>query len=371
MIYFDNSATTKPSRACIAAVTEAMERRYANASSLHREGVSAKGDIDGCRAALALRLGCNTSEILLTPGGTFGNNLAVKTAVEMQKRRGNRIVISSVEHPSVSACVKTYENAGFEVVLCNPLNGDFEKNINDKTILVSCMYVNNETGLILPVEKLAGLIESSGAPALLHIDAVQALGKLPVDVCGLGCDMLTVSAHKINGPKGVGALYVRRGVRVSPLTYGGEQENSLVPGTYNSPACAGFAAALHELGNKDAQHLKNLYGHFVMRAREFDFIRVNTFGEHSPHIINITFDGYLGENVLHYLEEFGIYTSQGSACSSHSKKKSRALEALGADKRTADCSLRISFDFENTIAEIDEFFKVCTQIPQNLIRCYK
>ncbi len=371
MIYFDNSATTKPSRGCIAAVTEAMERRFANASSLHREGVLAKSDIDSCRKALSLQLGCGASEILLTPGGTFSNNLAVKTAVEMQRRRGSRIVISSVEHPSVSECVKAYESAGFEVVPCNPLNGDFEKYINNKTILVSCMYVNNETGLILPVEKLAGIIEQAGAPALLHIDAVQALGKLPVDVSRLGCDMLTVSAHKINGPKGIAALYVRRGVRISPLTYGGEQENSLVPGTYNSPACAGFAAALRELSDKDTAHIERLYCHFTTRAREFDFIRVNTFGEHAPHIINITFDGYLGENVLHYLEQFGIFTSQGSACSSHSKTKSRTLEALGADRRTADCSLRLSFDFDNTEAEIDEFFTACAQIPQRLIRFYK
>ena len=371
MIYFDNSATTRPSRACIEAMTVSMTERFANASSLHRAGVAAKGDIDCCRRALAKALCCTEREVLIGPGGTFCNNLAVKSAVGMMKRRGSRIVVSAVEHPSVSECVKAYEEQGFEVVLCNPLNDDFEKYINEKTILVSCMLVNNETGLILPAHKLKSIIDKNNSPALLHIDAVQAFGKIPVDVRRLKCDMLTVSAHKINGPRGIGALYVRRGVRVSPVIFGGEQEDSLIPGTYNSPAAAGFAAAISELADKEPAYLKSLYDHFVKRANEYDFISVNTFGEHAPHIINITFDGFLGENVLHYLEEFDIYTSQGSACSSHSRKKAKALEALGADKRTADCSLRISFDYNNTIEEIDEFFRVCSSLPEKLVRFYK
>lgn len=371
MIYFDNSATTRPSMKCIKAMSDACENRFANASSLHKAGISAKGDIDSCRLALAKKMNCLPAEVLLGPGGTFCNNLAVKSAADTMKRRGNRIVISSVEHPSISECVKAYENMGFEVLRCSPLTDDFERCIDSNTILVSCMYVNNETGLILPVEKLKSIIEKNGSPALLHIDAVQAFGKLPVDVRRLRCDMLTVSAHKINGPKGIGALYVRRGVRTSPVIYGGEQENSVIPGTYNSPAAAGFCAAVNELEEKDGAHLESLYRHFVKRASEFEFIHINTFSNHAPHIINVTFDGYLGENVLHFLEEYCIYTSQGSACSSHSKQKARALEALGADKRTADCSLRISFDYSNTADEIDEFFKVCAGIPDKLIRFYK
>ena len=371
MIYFDNSATTRPSKKCIAAMTESMENRFANASSLHMAGVSAKQDIDNCRAALSAALGCNPNEILLGPGGTFCNNLAVKSAVNTMKRRGDRIVISSIEHPSVSESVRSFESAGFEVVLCNPLKDDFERAINEKTVLVSCMYVNNETGLILPVAKLKSLIDKSGSPALLHIDAVQAFGKLPVNVRSLKCDMLTVSAHKINGPKGIGALYVRRGVRISPVIYGGEQENSLIPGTYNNFAAAGFAAAVGELAQKDFAHLDKLYRHFLKRAKEYDFIRINTFGSHAPHIINVTFDGYLGENVLHYLEGYDIFTSQGSACSSHSKKKSKTLEALGMSKRVRDCSLRVSFDFDNTVEQIDEFFSACAMIPDKLMRYYK
>ncbi len=371
MIYFDNSATTRPSEQCIQAMNEAMTQRYANASSLHRAGVSAKGDIDDCKTALAQSINCNPAEILLGPGGTFCNNLAIRTAVEMLKRRGNKIVISSIEHPSVSECADSYRNIGFEVVKCNPLTDDFEKYIDSSTILVSCMYVNNETGLILPVEKLRSIIEKNSSPALLHIDAVQAFGKIPVDVSKLRCDMLTVSAHKINGPKGIGALFAARRVRISPVIFGGEQENSFIPGTYNSPAAAGFAQAVKQLKNNKSGYLNSLYEYFIEQSKKYEFIHVNSFGAHAPHIINISFDGYLGENVLHFLEEYDIYTSQGSACSSHSKHRAKTLEALGADKRTSDCSLRVSFDYNNTISQIDEFFKVCSMIPDKLIRFYK
>ena len=371
MIYFDNSATTKPSKACIRAMTEAMETRFANASSIHAAGVAAKSDLDRCRSALARKLGSSTDEVLLTCGGTFSNNLAIHSAVTALRRRGNKIVVSSIEHPSVLECVKEYEKQGITVSLCHPDVESFKKEIDENTILVSCMLVNNETGLILPAGELKSIIRRAGSPALLHIDAVQAFGKIDVNVKKLDCDMLTVSAHKINGPKGAGALYVRKGVRVIPVTFGGEQENSLVPGTYNSPTFAGFAAAVEELSGKDPGYLKSLYDHFVSRADEYGFIGINSFGGQAPHIINVSFDGYLGENILHYLEGFEIYASQGSACSSHSKQKGRVLTALGADRKTADCSLRISFDYNNTITDIDEFFKVCSSIPEKIIKYYK
>ena len=371
MIYFDNSATTRPSEQCIKAMTDAMEKRFANASSLHKAGVSAKGDIDDCKQQLSYALGCTPSQILLGPGGTFCNNLAIKTAVDMLKRRGNKIIISNIEHPSVRECADKYRDAGFEVVKCNPLTDDFEKQIDRNTILVSCMYVNNETGLILPAEKLKEIIEKNGSIALLHIDAVQAFGKIPVDVSKLKCDMLTVSAHKINGPKGIGALYAAKGVRISPVIFGGEQENSFVPGTYNSPAAAGFAQAVKQLKENKPGYLESLYKHFAEQCKHYDFIHINSFGRQASHIINVSFDGYLGENVLHFLEEYDIYASQGSACSSHSKNRTRTLEALGADKRKSDCSLRISFDHNNTVSQIDEFFKVCSMIPQKLLRFYK
>ena len=371
MIYFDNSATTKPSRRCIEAMTSAMETRFANASSLHRAGIAAKRDLDDCKAALASALKCTANEILIGPGGTYCNNLALYSGANVMKRRANKVLISSIEHPSVAQAAAKLSDAGFEVKECNPLSNDFENEIDGNTALVSCMYINNETGLILPVREIAEAIKKKSSPALLHIDAVQAFGKRDIDLRRLDCDMMTVSAHKINGPKGIGALYVKKGLRVLPITFGGEQENGIIPGTYNSPAAAGFAAAVKELDGCRKNHYADLYTHFFKRLSEFDFIKPNTFGIHAPHIINVSFDGYLGENVLHFLESHDIYTSQGSACSSHSKQKGKTLAALGCSKRVIDGSLRISFDRNNTIEQIDEFFDVCSEIPSNLIRAYR
>lgn len=371
MIYFDNSSTTRPSASVIAAMTECLNNDFANASSLHIAGVKAHKIIDSAKKAVASVIGCVPAEVLLGYGGTFCNNLALNSAANALKRRGNKIVISSIEHPSVAECAASLGERGFEVVQCNPLTDDFEREIDEKTILVSCMMVNNETGLILPVDRLKKIITANKSPALLHIDAVQAFGKLNINVKKLGVDFLTVSAHKINGPKGIGALYVKKGVRVLPLVHGGEQEGGLIPGTYNTPAAAGFAAAVNELSKSDASHFDTLYKHFTERAAEFDSIKLNTNGEHAHHIINVTFDGYLGENVLHFFEAHDIFVSQGSACSSHSKQKGKTVIALGGDKRTADGSVRISFDRNNTIGEIDEFFAVCSEIPQKLIKLYK
>lgn len=372
MIYFDNSATTKPSSACVLAMSDAMLQNFANASSLHSAGVLAHKHIDLAKKSVADAIGATSAEILLGPGGTFLNNLAIKSAVMALRRRGNKIVVSSIEHPSVSETVESLKAEGFEVVYCDPRDLDsFKTAIDKNTILVTCMLVNNETGLVLPVASLKSVITAADSPALLHIDAVQAFGKIPVNVKKLGCDFLTVSAHKINGPKGIGALYVKRGVRTFPVIHGGEQEGAVIPGTYNTPAAAGFKAAVDELKSIPRDHFEKLYTHFVARLSEFDFIELNSFGNHAHHILNITFDGYLGENVLHYLESFDIFVSQGSACSSHSKQKGKALLQLGCDKKTADGSVRVSFDRDNTTEQIDKFFEVCKTIPDKLIKLYK
>lgn len=371
MIYFDNSSTTRQSDAVTEKMLWYMQNDFANASSLHIAGVKAHSAIDDAKKEISKAIGCTPQEIYLGSGGTFSNNLALYSAAHALKRRGNKIVVSSIEHPSVSECALALKNEGFEVVFCNPLTDDFEKEIDEKTIVVSCMLVNNETGLILPVEKLRKIITTKKSPALLHIDAVQAFGKIPVNVKKLNADFVTVSAHKINGPKGIGALYVKKGVRVLPIVHGGEQEGTLIPGTYNSPAAAGFAVAVADIFKKDSQYLKELNEYFEKRTREFDFININKFGNHAHHIINVTFTGYLGENILHFFEGYDIFISQGSACSSHSKQKGKTLIALGCDKKTADCSVRISFDFSNTKEQIDSFFEVCSLIPQKLIKLYK
>lgn len=371
MIYFDNSSTTKQCTSSLDAMVSCITNDFANASSLHTVGVKAKTHIDTLKKNLAAALGCSAGEIYIASGGTYCNNLAISGVADAYKRRGNKIVISSIEHPSVSECAKSLAEKGFEVVLCNPLTNDFENAIDDKTILVSCMLVNNETGLILPADKLKQIIKQKGSPALLHIDAVQAFGKLPINVQKLGADLLTVSAHKINGPKGIGALYVKKGVRLNAITHGGEQEGALIPGTYNTPAVAGFNAAVCEIVKKDKGYLSTLYNYFIEKSKQYGFLKINSFGNHAPHIINISFMGYLGENVLHFLESKDIFVSQGSACSSHSKQKAKTLVSLGCDKKTADGSIRVSFDYDNTTEQIDEFFNVVSTLEGQLIKLYK
>ena len=375
MIYLDNAATTRLSDTAAREMRRMEQTIYGNPASLHALGVAAERDVENARAVVARCLSAKSEEIVFTPGGTFADNAAVIGGARARRRRGDRVVISAIEHAGVRESAKRLSEEGFEVVACPPTEEGFRAAINGRTVLVSAMLVNNETGLILPVEKIPEMIRTAGAPALFHIDAVQAFGKMPVNVRTLGCDLMSVSSHKIAGPKGCGALFVKSGVRILPVVYGGGQEKGLVSGTLNTPAICGFAAAAKEAAEKLPEHtarFEKLARRFLSLAGERPYLQVNREdgGRYAPHIFNISFMGFIGENVLHFLEKKEIYVSVGSACSDAGGHGS-ILARLGKDKKTVDGAVRVSFGYDTKEEETDAFFAAADEAAKTLIRKYR
>ncbi len=371
MIYLDNSATTRPYEEVTALIAREEQEHFANASSLYKIGLDAENGILAAKREIASVLHCTPNEMHITSGGTYGNNLAVIGSALARKRMGNRVVLTKVEHPSVYACGAYLEAEGFQVVYADPTVEGLEQAINEKTVTVAVMLVNNETGQRLPVEEVGRIIREKGAPAHFHIDAVQAFCKLPIYVNRLKCDTLTVSAHKVKGPKGIGAIYIRKGTRLKNLTVGGQQEGGLIPGTYNSPAAAGFAEAVRRYQKEDLSHFESLRNRFLERAKELPFLQINSPADGVPYILNCSVLGYLGENVLHFLEMQEIYVSQGSACSSKKSRSESVLGRLGASEPTVMGALRISFGIENTLEEVDALMDALTEVPAKIQRKYK
>lgn len=371
MIYFDNSATTRPYEAVSALIAEEEQRNFANASALYRPAVEAEASVMAAKRAVAAVLKCTPGEVLLTTGGTYSNNYAVLGAAAARKRMGNRVVLSKVEHPSVYACGAVLEEQGFEVVYADPTVEGYEAAVNDKTVVVAAMLVNNETGLRLPVERIAAIIKRKKAPAHFHVDGVQAFCKLPTAVTALKCDSFSISSHKLKGPKGIGALYLKKGVRLKNILFGGEQEEGRVPGTYNSPAAAGFAKAIELYRKEDLKHFDALRARFLERAAALPFLQINSPADGVPYILNVSCIGYLGENVLHFLEEKEIYVSQGSACSSKKARTTSVLARLGHNEQTVMGALRISFGIENTLSEVDALMDALAEVPNKIQRMYK
>ena len=371
MIYLDNSATTRPFSEVTEQIANAEQHLFANASALYKIALDAEDGILAAKREIASVLHCTAAEVLLTTGGTFSNNFALFGAAEARKRQGSRVVMSLVEHPSVYACGAALEERGFEVIYAKPDAESFHEAINEKTILVAMMLVNNETGARLPVEQVARIIREKGAPAHFHVDGVQAFCKIPTNVRSLGCDSLSISAHKIHGPKGIGALYLKKGVRLKTILFGGEQEGGAVPGTYNSPAAFGFAKAIALYKKENIKKYEALRERLLARARELAFIQINSPADGVPYIINLSCKGYLGENVLHFLEGKEIYVSQGSACSSKKARSASVLGRLGADEPTVMGALRISFGLFNSLEEIDILMDALAEVPQKIQKRYK
>lgn len=371
-IYFDNSATTAPYKEVCETVAETMRRIYGNPSSLHRLGKAAEDLLTDCREKVARSIGASADEIIFTSGGTESDNAAIIGYCTANKRRGNKIITSKIEHPAVLEAVKHLEQAGFEAVYLDvDENGvvsteQLRDELDESTLLVSVMHVNNETGTIQPVEEIAAMVHSVGA--VFHVDAVQSYGKIKIDVKKLGADLLTVSAHKVHGPKGVGALYIKKGVRISPVIHGGGQEKGLRSSTENLPAIAGFAKAADiMLSNFDnaTSKMAEIKAHFANKLKEsIENIVVNTPEESVCSVLNISFVGIKSEVLLHVLEDKGIYVSSGSACSSHKKGRSHVLTAMGKRDNVTDSSLRFSFCGGNTVEEADAAIAVLTeQVP--------
>ncbi len=371
MIYLDNSATTRPYAEVTALIAEEEQCHFANASALYRPALEAEDGILNAKREIASVLKCTPDEVLITSGGTYSNNLALFGSAEARRRMGNRVVLTSVEHPSVYACGAALEQRGFEVVYAAPDAESLEEAINEKTILVAVMMVNNETGQRLPVEKVAGMIRRKQAPAHFHIDGVQAFGKIPTSVAALKCDSFAISAHKLKGPKGIGALYLKKGTRLKNILFGGEQEKGIVPGTYNSPAAAGFAKAVQLYKKEDLTHFETLHTHLLKCVKEIPFIEINSPADGVPYIVNLSCMGYLGENVLHFLEEREIYVSQGSACSSKKARSSSVLARMGMNEQRVMGALRISFGIENTLEEVDALMDALAQVPNKIQKRYK
>ena len=359
-IYLDNSATTKVCSDAVEKIVKVLAETYGNPSSLHEKGFAAEQEVELARKIIADSLGAVSSEICFTSGGTESNNLAIFGAVEAHQRRGNKIITTSIEHSSVYNVAKELEKCGFEVVYIKPNQAgqiefsQIEEALDEHTILVNMMLVNNETGSILPVESLKNIIKKKNLSTLLHVDAVQAFGKIPVNVNKLGADLLSLSAHKVHGPKGVGALYIRKGVRILPRTFGGEQQKKLRPGTEPVPLIVGFGAAVRQFSISEnfveIQRLNELCRDELAKMAGFT---INSPESAVPHILNFSTNAVKSETMLHFLSSKGIFVSSGSACAKG--KKSRVLTEMGLSQKQVDTALRVSFSRYNTKDDVEKF----------------
>ncbi len=356
--YLDNSATTAVSAAAAEKALKVMTEIYGNPSSLHTKGIEAEKELEHARRVIASKLGAQEEEIFFTSGGTEANNLALFGAAEAKKRSGKRIVVSSVEHSSVIEVAKHLEQNGWDVKYISPREDgkihpeDVAEQIDGSTVLVSVMYVNNETGAIMPVDEIFEQARAKNPQIICHTDAVQAFGKLEIKAKKLGADLISVSGHKVFAPKGVGAIYIKRGVRLVPRRYGGEQEKKLRPGTEPLPLIAAFGTACEEFdiqGNYEA--VSDLNSYTKEKLAKIDGVLINSPQDALPYVLNITAGRVRSETMLHFLEEREVYISSGSACAKG--KPSHVLSAMGYNKQRADSALRISFSKHNNKEDID------------------
>ena len=358
MHYLDNSATTMVSPEAAKKALEMMTEVFANPSSLHAFGIRAEAEVEAARKAVAAQLGCSDEEILFTSGGTEANNLALFGIADARKRRCRKIVVSSVEHSSVIEAAKKLENDGFTVVYVAPrADGiihpeDVAAAVGDDTSLVSVMRVNNETGAVMPVADIFEEVRDVNPDVICHTDAVQAFGKLECKVKKLGADLLTVSAHKVHAPKGCGALYIKKGVRLVPRQYGGEQQKKRRPGTEAAQTIAAFGVACEQFDIRaNAAYVRQLNDYAKEKLLAIEGVVLNSPADALPYVLNITAGRVRSETMLHHLEKREIYLSSGSACAKG--KPSHVLSAMGYDKDRADSALRVSFSKYNTKEDID------------------
>ncbi len=358
-VYLDNSATTKPYKEVVETVTEILNNNYANPSSLHSLGKKAEDSLKNARQTIARTLNSSESEIIFTSGGTESDNLAIIGYAMANRKRGNKLITQKTEHMAVLQVFKFLESQGFSVYYADvDENGlvdidDIAANVDDNTILISIMHVNNETGAIMDIEALSKRIDHS--KCVLHVDAVQSYGKININTRTFGADMISISSHKIHGPNGVGALYVRDKVRLSPVMHGGNQEGGLRSGTENLAGICGFAKAAEiKFGSmqKTEEHIRNLKDTLLnLICQSIDNVIVNSPESSIYSILNVAFPGLKSEVLLHILESKGIYVSTGSACNSK-KKLNYVLKSMGIKDNVVDASIRFSFSEFNTIEDI-------------------
>ena len=375
MIYFDNAATTSVSPAAVEAMLPLFTENYGNPSSVYKTGRQAKEALENARATVAQCLGAQPSEVYFTASGSEADNWAVKVIPELYAKKGNKIITSAIEHHAILHACQYMEKKGYEVVYL-PVDEygmvspeDLKKAVDDKTVLVSIMYVNNEIGTVQPIAELAKIAHEAGA--LFHTDAVQAAGIMPIDVNELGVDLLSISAHKFHGPKGIGALYVKKGVKLAPFVHGGGQERGKRAGTENTAFAAGMAAALSEATaniDKKAEYIKGLRDKLIKGVMEtIPYTKLNGHPtERQAGNANFSFRYIEGESLLLWLDMSGIAASSGSACTSGSLDPSHVLLAIGLPHEIAHGSLRISIGDNNTEEEIDKLLEVLPEIVEKL-----
>ena len=362
--YLDNSATTRCSEGAAAMVMKAMREDFGNPSSMHTKGVEAEHYIREAKDFFARNLKVDEKEIYFTSGGTESNNLALIGSAMANRRSGNHLITTSVEHASVDNPMKYLEEQGFEVTYL-PVDQDgivsleaLKEALRPETILVSVMYVNNEVGAVQPVDEIAKLVKDYDSKIIFHVDAIQAYGKYRIWPKKEGIDLLSVSGHKIHGPKGTGILYVNSKLKIHPMILGGGQQKGMRSGTENVPGIAGLAEAAKECYENLDEKIDRLYAlkeRFVKQIEELDDVKVNgrTGRDSAPHIVSVSFRDVRSEVLLHALEEKGIYVSAGSACSSNKPAVSHTLKSMGVEKDLLGSTIRFSFCFETTEEETD------------------
>lgn len=373
-VYFDNAATTQVLEAAADEMRRVLLEDYGNPSSRHQKGVDAEGYLKRCKKNIAKALKCSEKEIILTSGGTEANNLALLGIAQAYHRSGKHIITTCIEHASVYQPMFFLEECGYEVTyLPVDSNGLVELSalsaaLRPDTILVSVMMVNNEIGAIEPVEEIARLVHGYNEKIVFHVDAIQAFGKLKVLPKRMGIDALSVSGHKLHGPKGSGFLYVRDRIKIRPHIYGGGQEGGMRSGTENVPAIAGLSVAIEAMLSEEEARRAQMYRLKTRFVEEVSTLGGHVFGVFSeqtelsvaervlktaPHVVSVGFAGVRAEVLLHALEDKGVYVSSGSACSSNHPAISGTLSGIGAPKELLDSTIRFSFSYRNTEEEID------------------
>ena len=377
--YFDNSATTRCYPQVAEIVVKTMTEDFGNPSAMHLKGVEAEKYVREAAQTLAKILKVNEKEIIFTSGGTESNNLALFGGADANKRSGNHIITTSVEHAAVGQPAERLEQMGYEVTIV-PVDHRgvvqleaLEKALRPDTILVSTMYVNNEVGAVMPVEEIAKLVHEKSPKALYHVDAIQAFGKYRIYPKKAGIDMLSVSSHKIHGPKGVGFLYINEKARIQPQILGGGQQAGMRSGTDNVPGIAGLGVAakmVYTDFDEKIEHMYQLKERLAEGFLKLPDVRLNgmEIREGAPQILSASFLGVRSEVLLHTLEEKGIYVSAGSACSSHKRKAAGTLSAMGMEAAQRESTLRFSFSEENTFEEVDYVLEVIGQVLPMLRR---
>ena len=367
MAYLDNSATTAVCEAAVAAMVQAMTATFGNPSSLHRLGIEAEQTVRQARERVAALIGAAAEQLIFTSGGTEANNLAILGTAAAKARGTRKAVTTAGEHPSVAACFDELEKQGWQVtrVPLRPdgtvLPQDVEAACEADTALVSAMTVNNETGALLDIADTVKRVKRKAPQAIFHTDAVQAAGKVTLKADRWGVDLMTVSSHKIHGPKGCGALYMRKGVRVLPRQIGGGQERGWRSGTEGVPAIVGFGAAAAALPTvaEQGERFGRLREALLVGVADIPDVRVHTPSVGVPYIVNLSLVGFRSETLLHFLAERDVYVSGGSACSKG--KLSPVLAAMGLPENEIDSALRISFSHTNTLEDVERF---CTALRE-------